>query len=123
VKAFVAATTCLLAGNIAIIIITYYYYMYVNHFSTIYSIAYYITPPNGISELFYDPIHTLFYIVFVLTSCAFFSKTWIEVSGQSAKDVARQLRDQQMVCVHAFSLSTHSSNTQQQQQQLYDNNR
>eukprot|EP00019_Armaparvus_languidus_P011967 CAMPEP_0168586626 /NCGR_PEP_ID=MMETSP0420-20121227/4394_1 /TAXON_ID=498008 /ORGANISM="Pessonella sp." /LENGTH=475 /DNA_ID=CAMNT_0008621749 /DNA_START=22 /DNA_END=1449 /DNA_ORIENTATION=- len=59
--------------------------------------AYYITPPNGIYELFYDPIHTVFYIVFVLTSCAFFSRTWIDVSGQSAKDVARQLRDQQMV--------------------------
>lgn len=60
-------------------------------------LAYYISPPAGISELFYDPLHTLFYIVFVLGTCAFFSKTWIEVSGQSARDVAKQLRDQQMV--------------------------
>ena len=30
-------------------------------------------------------------------SCAFFSKTWIDVSGSSAKDVAKQLREQQMV--------------------------
>merc|ERR1711920_1184568 len=29
-------------------------------------------------------------------SCALFSKTWIEVSGSSARDVAKQLRDQQM---------------------------
>lgn len=27
--------------------------------------------------------------------CALFSITWIEVSGQSANDVAKQLRDQQ----------------------------
>jgi len=35
--------------------------------------------------------------VFMLGSCAFFSKTWIEVSGSSAKDVAKQLKEQQMV--------------------------
>ena len=33
----------------------------------------------------------------MLGSCAFFSKTWIDVSGSSAKDVAKQLREQQMV--------------------------
>ena len=35
----------------------------------------------------------------MLTSCALFSKTWADFSGTSAKDVARQLRDQQMVIV------------------------
>merc|ERR1712029_556108 len=39
----------------------------------------------------------LLYISFMLGSCAFFSKTWIDVSGSSAKDVAKQLREQQMV--------------------------
>ena len=33
----------------------------------------------------------------ILVACARFSKTWIEVSGSSAKDVAKQLRDQQMI--------------------------
>ncbi|XP_037799236.1 uncharacterized protein LOC119594239 [Penaeus monodon] len=33
----------------------------------------------------------------MLGSCAFFSKTWIDVSGSSAKDVAKQLKEQQMV--------------------------
>jgi len=32
-----------------------------------------------------------------LTACALFSKTWIEVSGASPRDVAKQLRDSQMV--------------------------
>lgn len=37
------------------------------------------------------------YIIFMLGTCAFFSKTWIDVSGSSAKDVAKQLKEQQMV--------------------------
>jgi len=60
-------------------------------------IAYYISPPANSAELFSDPFRTLFYIVFVLTTCALFSKTWPEVSGSSARDVAKQLREQQMV--------------------------
>ena len=60
-------------------------------------IAYYISPPNSLVDVVSDPIHTFFYISFVLISCALFSKTWIEVSGSSAKDVAKQLRDQQMI--------------------------
>jgi protein transport protein SEC61 subunit alpha len=28
----------------------------------------------------------------MLTACALFSKTWIEISGSSARDVARQLK-------------------------------
>lgn len=60
-------------------------------------IAYYMSPPRDMSEIVGDPVHTVLYIAFVLSSCAFFSKTWIEVSGSSAKDVAQQLRDQQMM--------------------------
>jgi len=44
-----------------------------------------------------DPFHSIFYLTFILTTCALFSKTWIEVSGSSAKDVAKQLKDQQMI--------------------------
>jgi protein transport protein SEC61 subunit alpha len=39
-----------------------------------------------------NPFHALFYVVFMLSACALFSKTWIEVSGSSAKDVAKQLK-------------------------------
>lgn len=60
-------------------------------------LAYYMSPPTSAAEVLEDPIHAIFYLAFILTSCALFSKTWIEVSGSSAKDVARQLRDQQMV--------------------------
>merc|ERR1712037_716166 len=60
-------------------------------------LCYYLSPPETFSHLLIDPIHAILYIIFMLGSCAFFSKTWIDVSGSSAKDVAKQLRDQQMV--------------------------
>jgi protein transport protein SEC61 subunit alpha len=60
-------------------------------------LAYYVSPPQSLTEIISDPIHALFYIAFVLTACALFSKTWIEVSGSSSRDIARQLREQDMI--------------------------
>uniref|UniRef100_A0A1I7WMK0 Plug_translocon domain-containing protein n=1 Tax=Heterorhabditis bacteriophora TaxID=37862 RepID=A0A1I7WMK0_HETBA len=60
-------------------------------------ICYYLSPPDTLSHVLEDPLHCIIYIVFMLGSCAFFSKTWIDVSGSSAKDVAKQLKEQQMV--------------------------
>jgi len=62
-------------------------------------IAYYISPPNSFADIISDPIHVVVYILFVLFSCALFAKTWIEVSGQSPRDVAKQLRDSHMVFI------------------------
>jgi len=60
-------------------------------------LAYYVSPPGSLFEIWQDPFHALFYLTFILTSCALFSKTWIEVSGSSPRDVAKQLRDQDMI--------------------------
>lgn len=60
-------------------------------------VAYYMSPPHTLKEVVTDPIHTSIYIVFMLTACALFSKTWIEVSGSGPRDVAKQLKDQGMV--------------------------
>uniref|UniRef100_H3AXW8 SEC61 translocon subunit alpha 1 n=1 Tax=Latimeria chalumnae TaxID=7897 RepID=H3AXW8_LATCH len=60
-------------------------------------LCYYLSPPESFGSVLDDPIHAVIYIAFMLGSCAFFSKTWIEVSGSSAKDVAKQLKEQQMV--------------------------
>ncbi|VBB31138.1 unnamed protein product [Acanthocheilonema viteae] len=60
-------------------------------------ICYYLSPPETLAHVIEDPMHCVVYIVFMLGSCAFFSKTWIDVSGSSAKDVAKQLKEQQMV--------------------------
>jgi len=60
-------------------------------------LAYYVSPPTSLANILYDPFHAIFYLAFILTACALFSKTWIEVSGSSPKDVAKQLRDQDMI--------------------------
>ena len=51
-------------------------------------LCYYMSPPETVSHIIQDPIHAVLYIIFMLGSCAFFSKTWIDVSGSSAKDVS-----------------------------------
>lgn len=56
--------------------------------------AYYLSPPTTIEEILADPFHAVFYVSFILVSCALFSKLWISVSGSSVKDVARQFDDQ-----------------------------
>ena len=56
-----------------------------------------MSPPHTIKEAILDPIHTAIYIAFMLSACALFSKTWIEVSGSGPRDVAKQLKEQQMV--------------------------
>lgn len=84
-------------------------------------LCYYLSPPESVGHILQDPIHAILYILFMLGSCAFFSKTWIEISGSSAKavsicftiyiafefcilskhknilQVAKQLKEQQMV--------------------------
>jgi len=60
-------------------------------------LAYFISPPHSWSATLSDPIHFAVYVAFTLSACAFLSKTWIEVSGSSPRDVARQLKEQQMV--------------------------
>ncbi|KAF4379017.1 hypothetical protein F8388_022104 [Cannabis sativa] len=40
-----------------------------------------------------NPIHASFYIVFILSICAILSKLWIQVSGSTARDVAKQLKN------------------------------
>ena len=47
---------------------------------------------SSLADVALHPFHALFYLTFMLTVCAFFSKTWIEVSGSSARDVAKNLK-------------------------------
>ncbi|ONM09636.1 SecY protein transport family protein [Zea mays] len=70
---------------------------YSGHSVPVGGLAYYVTAPSSLADVLANPVHALFYVVFMLSACALFSKTWIEVSGSSAKDVAKQLKEQQMV--------------------------
>jgi len=60
-------------------------------------IAYYMSPPFSVSEALLDPIHTVVYLIYMVGACALFSKTWVEVSGSSPRDVAKQLKEQGLV--------------------------
>jgi protein transport protein SEC61 subunit alpha len=60
-------------------------------------LAYYVSPPRSMAEVVSDPIHSTFYVAFILLSCAVFSVVWIEISGGSPRDVARQLEKQGLV--------------------------
>ncbi|PJF18835.1 Protein transporter Sec61 subunit alpha isoform 2 [Paramicrosporidium saccamoebae] len=60
-------------------------------------IAYYVSPPHGLYDAIRDPVHFVLYVAFVLTASALFAKAWIEVSGSSPRDVAKMLKDQQMI--------------------------
>lgn len=60
-------------------------------------LAYYLTPPHSLTSALLDPLHFIIYVAFMLAVCAFLSKAWIEVSGSSPRDVAKQLKDQQLV--------------------------
>ncbi|TPP39885.1 SecY translocase family protein [Leishmania donovani] len=57
-------------------------------------LAYYLVPPATFYDLLADPIHAIFYVVFVLTSCAVFSRLWITISHTAPRDVAKQLASQ-----------------------------
>jgi len=36
------------------------------------------------------------YIIFVLSACGLFARYWVEISGESSKDIAKKLKDQYM---------------------------
>lgn len=60
-------------------------------------LAYYMSPPLSLKDAMLDPLHTAIFATYMLTACAAFSKTWIEVSGASPREVAKQLKDQGLV--------------------------
>eukprot|EP00758_Cryptobia_borreli_P002186 Tbor_TRINITY_DN2843_c0_g1::TRINITY_DN2843_c0_g1_i1::g.23285::m.23285/K10956/SEC61A; protein transport protein SEC61 subunit alpha len=54
-------------------------------------LAYYITAPQTFVEMLNDPIHAIFYIFFILVTCAMFSKVWVNINKTSPRDMARKL--------------------------------
>jgi len=60
-------------------------------------LAYYISPPRDLIDFIRDPLHSIFYVLFVLISCGLFAKTWIDLSGKSSRDLAKQFKDNQYI--------------------------
>lgn len=61
------------------------------HSAPVGGLAYYISPPRDWFDIQRDPFHALFYCTFVMGSCAFFSRIWIDVSGSAPRDVVANL--------------------------------
>jgi len=74
-----------------------------SQFFAVGGLSYFISPPHSFTQAFGDPLHFIVYLIFILSSCAIFSKLWIELSGSSPKDVARQLKNQHLVILGSNS--------------------
>lgn len=61
--------------------------------------VYYISAPDSVTNMINDPLHTICYVLFIMISCAVFSRTWIEVSGSSPREVANNLQDQKITAL------------------------
>ena len=54
-----------------------------------------IPPSSDLRDFIIEPIQSIIYVIFILLACGLFSKTWVELSGKSSRDVAKNLRDNQ----------------------------
>lgn len=57
-------------------------------------LMYYLSAPHSLLAVLYDPVHFVLYSVILIGACALFSRTWINVSGSSTRDVLMNLRQQ-----------------------------
>jgi len=62
-------------------------------------LCYYLSTPDSITEVIYNPIHAIISISITVICCTIFSKEWIKVSGASSSDVKKQLADQKVQIV------------------------
>jgi protein transport protein SEC61 subunit alpha len=55
--------------------------------------AYYLHAPDSLSDVAEDPLHAILHVIFVVGSCAMFAMTYVEISGNSPREVAQNLKD------------------------------
>lgn len=63
-------------------------------------LAFYLSPPQSVSEAWHNPGHFAFYLLFIVASCAVFSRMWLEMSGRKTEDIIAQLHESKMVITH-----------------------
>lgn len=63
-------------------------------------LAYYLSPPQSLSEAWVNPGHFVCYMFFITVSCAVFSRMWLEMSGRKTEDLMGQLHEGKMVITH-----------------------
>lgn len=60
-------------------------------------LCYYLSPPRNPLQVTQDPVYAAVYTVFMIGSCALYSRIWINFINKSAVDVSKELRDKNMV--------------------------
>jgi protein transport protein SEC61 subunit alpha len=60
----------------------------------IWGISYLISPPEGVFDLVARPLHSLFYISFMLMACGLFARAWIELSSSGPNEVYAMIQRQ-----------------------------
>jgi preprotein translocase subunit SecY len=59
-------------------------------------LAYFVTPPNSLTNVVAEPIRAAVYLAILVAFCAVFSLIWLEVGGLGPSKVAQQLMDSGM---------------------------
>ncbi|WP_309493552.1 preprotein translocase subunit SecY [Candidatus Hecatella orcuttiae] len=54
-------------------------------------IVYFLTPPGNLQAVMLDPLRALVYTVLFAGICVVFAKLWVELTGMTSRDVAKQL--------------------------------
>mmetsp|Transcript_17284 Transcript_17284/g.14740 ORF Transcript_17284/g.14740 Transcript_17284/m.14740 type:complete len:198 (+) Transcript_17284:474-1067(+) len=83
-------------NNIVGIIGQWEYSSFTGYARPVAGLAYYFSPPQSTISIFTDPINLIVFASSVPIFCGIASKMWLNVSGTAARDIARQLKDQQM---------------------------
>lgn len=60
-------------------------------------LCYYLSPPRTPLQVTQDPVYAVVYTIFMIGSCALYSRIWINLINISAVDVAKELKDKNMV--------------------------
>ena len=59
-------------------------------------IVYFMTAPQGVNQTIADPIHSVVYLLYLVSMAVLFARLWVEIGGLNPKAVAKNLMDAQV---------------------------
>lgn len=63
-------------------------------------LCYYLSPPRTPLQVTQDPVYAVVYTIFMIGSCAFYSRIWINLINISAVDVSHMIRKENLKINH-----------------------
>jgi len=58
----------------------------------VWGLSYLLSPPRSIAAVLAEPFHSVFYIVFMLVTCALFAHAWVEMTGSGPNAIKAMLK-------------------------------